>query len=150
MSVTVSLPRVLTSLVIDSPMVKLRTTHGDLKLEIFCESVPKTAENFLALCASGAYDGTPFHRLIPNFMAQGGDTSLSALNNHVHPVPKGGTLDLGLVLRGRDSDTGITTQRPRGSEYGEQRTGHEWEPVLHYVQRGRTSGWEEYCVWEGH
>lgn len=34
--------------------------------------MPKTAENFLALCASGAYNGSPFHRMIPNFMVQGG------------------------------------------------------------------------------
>jgi peptidyl-prolyl cis-trans isomerase-like 3 len=51
---------------------KLHTTRGDLKFEIFCESVPKTAENFLALCASGFYDGSPFHRLIPGFIAQAG------------------------------------------------------------------------------
>ncbi|KAF2255670.1 cyclophilin-like protein [Trematosphaeria pertusa] len=52
--------------------VTLHTTRGDIKLEIFCESVPKTAENFLALCASGFYNGSPFHRLIPNFMVQTG------------------------------------------------------------------------------
>lgn len=62
-----------------------------MKIEVFCESVPKTAENFLALCASGAYDGTPFHRLIPGFMIQGGDTSLSPRNLPEHPIPKGGT-----------------------------------------------------------
>ncbi|KKA28948.1 hypothetical protein TD95_005142, partial [Thielaviopsis punctulata] len=57
----------------DSTMsVTLHTTHGDIKMEVFCESVPKTAENFLALCASGYYDNSPFHRLIPKFMAQTG------------------------------------------------------------------------------
>ncbi|KAI1624923.1 peptidyl-prolyl cis-trans isomerase-like 3 [Exophiala viscosa] len=71
--------------------VTLHTTHGDLKVEIFCESVPKTAENFLALCASGAYDGTPFHRLIPDFMIQGGDTSLSSRATAGNSVTKGGT-----------------------------------------------------------
>ncbi|ETI21221.1 hypothetical protein G647_07566 [Cladophialophora carrionii CBS 160.54] len=72
--------------------ITLHTTHGDLKIEIFCESVPKTAENFLALCASGAYDGTPFHRLIPDFMVQGGDTSQSPRNAGAeNPIPKGGT-----------------------------------------------------------
>jgi peptidyl-prolyl cis-trans isomerase-like 3 len=70
--------------------VTLHTTHGDLKIEVFCGSVPKTAENFLALCASGAYDGTPFHRLIPDFMIQGGDTSLSARNSPEQPIAKGG------------------------------------------------------------
>ena len=71
--------------------VTLHTTHGDLKIEVFCESVPNAAENFLALCASGAYDGTPFHRIIPDFMAQGGDTSLSPLNTPENPIAKGGT-----------------------------------------------------------
>ncbi|KAL2438667.1 Peptidyl-prolyl cis-trans isomerase-like 3 [Exophiala dermatitidis] len=71
--------------------VTLHTSHGDIKVEIFCESVPKTAENFLALCASGAYDGTPFHRMIPDFMVQGGDTSLGPRNTEEHPIPKGGT-----------------------------------------------------------
>jgi len=53
--------------------VTLHTDLGDLKIEVFCESVPKTAENFLALCASSYYDGTAFHRNIPKFMIQGGD-----------------------------------------------------------------------------
>jgi peptidyl-prolyl cis-trans isomerase-like 3 len=72
-------------------VLQLHTTHGDIKLEVFCESVPKTAENFLALCASGAYDKTPFHRLIPSFMIQGGDTSLSPANTPENPIVKGGT-----------------------------------------------------------
>lgn len=52
--------------------VTLHTNQGDLKFELFCQACPKTTYNFLALCASGAYDGSPFHRLIPNFMIQGG------------------------------------------------------------------------------
>ncbi|KAL5120227.1 Peptidyl-prolyl cis-trans isomerase cyp10 [Pleosporales sp. CAS-2024a] len=52
--------------------VTLHTSRGDIKLEVFCETVPRTAENFLALCASGFYNGSPFHRLIPNFMVQTG------------------------------------------------------------------------------
>lgn len=68
----------------------MHTTHGDLKIEIFCETVPSTAENFLALCASGAYDETPFHRLIPDFMVQGGDTSQSPQNTEAQPIQKGG------------------------------------------------------------
>ena len=53
--------------------VTLKTSAGDLKLELACDVVPRTCENFLALCATGAYDGTTFHRLIPGFMVQGGD-----------------------------------------------------------------------------
>ena len=52
--------------------VTLHTTLGDLKLEIFCDTAPRTSFNFLALAASGAYDGTIFHRNIKQFMIQGG------------------------------------------------------------------------------
>ncbi|GKT56911.1 peptidyl-prolyl cis-trans isomerase-like 3 [Colletotrichum tofieldiae] len=66
--------------------VTLHTNLGDLKIEVFCESVPKTAENFLALCASHYYDASPVHRLIPKFMAQtGGPANPSPPEN-----PKGG------------------------------------------------------------
>mmetsp|Transcript_2276 Transcript_2276/g.3855 ORF Transcript_2276/g.3855 Transcript_2276/m.3855 type:complete len:161 (+) Transcript_2276:346-828(+) len=53
--------------------VALHTNLGELKLEIFCDECPKAAENFLALCASGGYNGTIFHRNIKGFMLQGGD-----------------------------------------------------------------------------
>ncbi|KAJ8468185.1 hypothetical protein ONZ51_g9806 [Trametes cubensis] len=55
--------------------VTFHTTHGDIKVEIFCEAVPKTAENFLALCASGYYDNCLWHRNIKGFMIQTGDPS---------------------------------------------------------------------------
>ncbi|KIL62955.1 hypothetical protein M378DRAFT_107735 [Amanita muscaria Koide BX008] len=53
--------------------VTLHTTHGDIKIEVFCDAVPKAAENFLALCASGYYDNCLFHRNIKGFMIQTGD-----------------------------------------------------------------------------
>ncbi|KAI1269869.1 cyclophilin-like protein [Xylariaceae sp. FL1019] len=65
--------------------VTLHTTLGDLKIEVFCESVPKTAENFLALCASGYYDQSPLHRSIPGFMVQTGGPADPTPDN-----PKGG------------------------------------------------------------
>ncbi|RWA11017.1 hypothetical protein EKO27_g4072 [Xylaria grammica] len=65
--------------------VTLHTSLGDLKIEVFCESVPKTAENFLALCASNYYDQSPFHRLIPSFMVQTGGPAIPTVDN-----PKGG------------------------------------------------------------
>lgn len=53
--------------------VTLKTSLGDLKLELFCDQCPRTCKNFLALAASGAYDNTIFHRNMRNFMVQGGD-----------------------------------------------------------------------------
>ncbi len=53
--------------------VSLHTSHGDLKIEIFCEPHRKQPENFLALAASGYYDNVLFHRNIKTFMVQTGD-----------------------------------------------------------------------------
>lgn len=53
--------------------VTLKTSLGDLKAELYCSQVPKACKNFLALAASGYYDGTTFHRNIKGFMVQGGD-----------------------------------------------------------------------------
>eukprot|EP00164_Ancoracysta_twista_P015779 GFYU01026212.1.p1 GENE.GFYU01026212.1~~GFYU01026212.1.p1 ORF type:complete len:191 (+),score=38.39 GFYU01026212.1:83-574(+) len=53
--------------------VTLHTSLGDIKLELFCDECPKGTENFLALCASGYYDNSKFHRNIKGFMIQGGD-----------------------------------------------------------------------------
>ncbi|XP_022108867.1 peptidyl-prolyl cis-trans isomerase-like 2 [Acanthaster planci] len=53
--------------------VRLVTSHGNLNLELHCDLVQKTCENFLKLIAKGYYKGTIFHRSIKNFMIQGGD-----------------------------------------------------------------------------
>ena len=48
--------------------VTLHSTHGPIKIELYCELCPKTCRNFLALCAKGYYDNTIFHRNIKNFI----------------------------------------------------------------------------------
>ena len=53
--------------------VLLQTTMGDVKIELLDETMPITAGNFRKLVAQGFYNGTIFHRVIPNFMIQGGD-----------------------------------------------------------------------------
>ena len=55
------------NLMVTLQSVTLHTSLGDLKLEVFCEEVPRTAENFLALCASGYYNETIFHRNIRGY-----------------------------------------------------------------------------------
>jgi peptidyl-prolyl cis-trans isomerase B (cyclophilin B) len=51
----------------------LHTNHGAIAIELFDEDAPKTVDNFLKLSRDGFYDGVIFHRVIPDFMIQGGD-----------------------------------------------------------------------------
>lgn len=51
----------------------MKTNHGTMKLRLFEERVGECATNFIELAKQGKYDGAPFHRIIKNFMIQGGD-----------------------------------------------------------------------------
>ena len=53
----------------------LHTNHGAIAVELFDDDAPRTVENFLKLARDGFYDGVVFHRVIPDFMIQGGDPS---------------------------------------------------------------------------
>ncbi|MCI0619826.1 peptidylprolyl isomerase [Candidatus Wolfebacteria bacterium] len=55
------------------PRAVLKTSKGTIELELFEGEAPETVGNFIALAEDGFYDGTRFHRVIPNFMIQGGD-----------------------------------------------------------------------------
>ena len=55
-----------------NPRVLIQTTDGDITIELFADQSPVTVENFLRYVDEGHYDGTVFHRVIPNFMIQGG------------------------------------------------------------------------------
>ena len=56
----------------DAPKVKFSTTAGDFVVEVYPDKAPKTVENFLQYVRDKHYDGTIFHRVINNFMVQGG------------------------------------------------------------------------------
>jgi peptidyl-prolyl cis-trans isomerase B (cyclophilin B) len=51
----------------------LQTNHGPIRIELFPDDAPKTVSNFEELAGKGFYDGTTFHRVIEDFMIQGGD-----------------------------------------------------------------------------
>lgn len=55
-----------------NPQVTIKTNLGNVTVELYPEKAPKTVENFLAYVADGFYQDTIFHRVIPNFMVQGG------------------------------------------------------------------------------
>jgi len=57
----------------DLPRVKFKTTKGDIEIELFENDAPNTVANFIELVGRKYYDGLKFHRVIPGFMAQGGD-----------------------------------------------------------------------------
>lgn len=58
---------------VENPVVTLKTSRGDITLELFMDVMPITAGNFLALAEQDFYDQTKFHRVIDGFMIQGGD-----------------------------------------------------------------------------
>jgi peptidyl-prolyl cis-trans isomerase B (cyclophilin B) len=51
----------------------MHTNHGAIEVELFDDAAPKTVDNFVKLAGDGFYDGVTFHRVIPDFMIQGGD-----------------------------------------------------------------------------
>lgn len=56
----------------NNPMVLMETTMGTVMIELYPEKAPESVKNFLRYVNEGFYDGTIFHRVIPNFMVQGG------------------------------------------------------------------------------
>jgi peptidyl-prolyl cis-trans isomerase B (cyclophilin B) len=67
-----------------SPRVKLQTSQGDIIIELNAEKAPKTVENFLTYVKEGFYDGTIFHRVINNFMIQGGGFEAGMKQKQTH------------------------------------------------------------------
>jgi cyclophilin family peptidyl-prolyl cis-trans isomerase len=70
----------------DLPRVKLTTSAGDMVVELFENEAPNAVANFIALVEKGFYDGTPFHRVIGGFMAQGGDPTGTGTGGPGHAI----------------------------------------------------------------
>ena len=58
---------------VEGPLATIKTNHGDMRVKLFPDHAPKTVANFIALSKDGYYDGVIFHRIIKDFMIQGGD-----------------------------------------------------------------------------
>lgn len=58
-----------------NPVVVIETNHGNFEVELFMKESPITAKNFLRLVNKGFYNGLTFHRIVPDFVIQGGDPS---------------------------------------------------------------------------
>ena len=72
----------------DSPKVALETDKGRIVLELYPDKAPATVKNFLAYVDDGHYNGTIFHRVIPNFMVQGGGMTVSMKEKPTKPPVK--------------------------------------------------------------
>jgi peptidyl-prolyl cis-trans isomerase A (cyclophilin A) len=89
-----------------APQVKFETSLGNFVVEVYPDKAPKTVENFLLYVKSKQYDGTIFHRVIPNFMVQGGGYTKTMSEQPTRPpVPleaqNGLKNDLGTVAMAR-------------------------------------------------
>lgn len=83
----------------DNPRVRLTTTMGEITIELFQEQAPKTVANFLSYVRSGFYDGTIFHRVIDDFVIQGG-----GFTPDMQPKPTGPTIE-------NEADNGLSNRR---------------------------------------
>jgi peptidyl-prolyl cis-trans isomerase B (cyclophilin B) len=66
---------------------EMRTNKGTMTIEFFDKDAPQTVANFVKLAKSGYYDGVLFHRVIPNFMIQGGDPTGSGSGGPGYTIP---------------------------------------------------------------
>jgi peptidyl-prolyl cis-trans isomerase B (cyclophilin B) len=80
-------------------LATLQTDMGDITLKFFYDKAPHHVQNFVDLAASGFYDGTMFHRVIPGFMIQGGDPNTKKAEDPLHPYGTGGNVVAGKEQR---------------------------------------------------
>jgi cyclophilin family peptidyl-prolyl cis-trans isomerase len=66
-------------------MIRFETSHGGFTVELFTKEAPISAENFQKYVDEGYFDGTIFHRIIPNFMIQGGGLTADFANKQTRP-----------------------------------------------------------------
>jgi peptidyl-prolyl cis-trans isomerase A (cyclophilin A) len=75
-------------LTVKNPVVSMETSMGSVKLELFAKEAPISVKNFLDYAIGGFYDGTIYHRIIPNFMIQGGGFTADLNQKQANPPIK--------------------------------------------------------------
>ncbi|MBP0589152.1 peptidyl-prolyl cis-trans isomerase [Paraburkholderia sp. LEh10] len=96
------------------PSVLLKTSEGDIRVELYPDKAPKTVANFLDYVKAGQYNGTIFHRVIPGFMIQGGGYTTSYAEKPTRaPIPLESRTGLknmtGTIAMARTSDPNSAT-----------------------------------------
>jgi len=95
---------------------RMETDKGEMVIELFTNKVPKTVNNFVFLARQGFYENVIFHRVIANFMVQGGDPTGTG------PQPE--------------------TRQARRALHGQCRTQHKRLAVLHHTCPHPLAGWQ--------
>jgi peptidyl-prolyl cis-trans isomerase B (cyclophilin B) len=98
----------------DNPKVLIETTNGNIVLELYADKAPETVKNFLTYVDDGFYNGTIFHRVIPNFMIQGGGFTADMKQKRTRPPIKneadnGLKNDRGTIAMARTQDPNSAT-----------------------------------------
>ncbi len=97
-----------------NPVVEMKTNLGSVTIELWADKAPKTAENFLAYVDEKFFDGTIFHRIISNFMIQGGGFTPDMQQKRTHsPIRNEARSDVGnkrgTIAMARTSDINSAT-----------------------------------------
>ncbi|WP_105114547.1 peptidylprolyl isomerase [Streptococcus suis] len=90
-----SFPQLSSDIAENEAVVKIKTNQGDITIKLFPEQAPLTVENFLTHAKNGYYNGTIFHRVIKDFMIQGGDPLGNGTGGESIWAGKGTTIDAG-------------------------------------------------------
>src|SRR3989442_3562705 len=96
----------------------LDTAKGSIELELYADEAPNTVANFEKLANAGFYDGTRFHRVIPNFMIQGGDPYSKTGKGRVATGGPGHTIKCETQRNVRKHVAGTLSMAPPGKDTG--------------------------------
>ena len=108
-----------------SPHVYIETEKGTIEIELDVLDAPITASNFMTLARKGYFDGLSFHRVVPNFVVQGGD-------------PRGdGEGGPGYTIRDELNQEPVSARHGR---YGARVARHRRQPVLHHARPAAAPG----------
>ena len=115
------------------------------QIELYCETVPRAAENFLGLCASGKYDDVKWHRNMRNFMIQTGDPTGTGKGGE---SIWGGTFDDEIRPTLKFNARGVVAMANRAPNTNGAQV-RVLLTVLHYIQQAAPFRWSLHDHWQG-
>ena len=146
-------PQLTTDVRENEKVVLMQTTLGDIKIKLFLEVAPKTVENFLTHAENGYYEGIIFHRVIKDFMIQGGDPTGTGMGGEsiwgapfadefsMNAFNLRGALSMANAGPGTNGSQFFIVQAPKVDErMGEQmkQAGYPEEIIKAYLENGGT------------